>query len=223
MQRQIILVAVIVGLSSCGKKIDLKNTQHKTSYALGVEIANNMKSSEIDLDPEIMAMAMKDVFSEKKLKLTDEELKQTFFYIQDLAQQKLQIKSIENKKKSVEFLEKNKSITNMKISKSGLQYVILKEGKGKTPTAKSTVKMHYVGTLLDGTKFDSTYDRNQPLTLKLDQGIKAWSEGLQYMKAGGRYKLYVPPDLGYGPQGSPSSRIPPNSLLVYDIEILDIR
>lgn len=126
----------------------------------------------------------------------------------------------ENKKKGSEYLEKNKSAEGVKVTASGLQYKVEKEGDGKTPVKTDTVKAHYKGTLVDGTQFDSSYDRGQPAEFPVQGVIPGWSEALQMMKVGSKYKLFVPPELAYGASGRPG--IPANSVLVFEVELIDI-
>jgi FKBP-type peptidyl-prolyl cis-trans isomerase FklB len=126
-----------------------------------------------------------------------------------------------NKKAGEDFLAKNKNEKNIKATESGLQYTVLKEGTGPSPKATDTVKVHYRGTLLDGTEFDSSYKRNEPTTFPVNQVIKGWTEALQKMKVGSKWKIFIPSDLAYGDQGQPPV-VPPASVLVFEIELLSI-
>jgi FKBP-type peptidyl-prolyl cis-trans isomerase len=125
-----------------------------------------------------------------------------------------------NLEKGQKFLADNKSKPNVKTTASGLQYEVITEGKGPSPKATDVVKVHYKGTLLDGTQFDSSYDRGQPAEFPLNQVIRGWTEGLQLMKVGGKNKLVIPSDLAYVPQGRPG--IPGNSTLVFEVELIQI-
>lgn len=120
-----------------------------------------------------------------------------------------------------EFLKQNLEKTGIKVTDSGLQYKVLLEGTGKTPGATDRVTVHYEGTLIDGTKFDSSYDRGEPIDFGLNQVIRGWTEGLQLMKEGAKYKLFIPSDLAYGPQGSPGA-IPPNAALIFTVELIRV-
>ncbi len=119
------------------------------------------------------------------------------------------------------FLKKNKEKSGIKVTDSGLQYKVLLEGTGKSPGATDRVTVHYEGTLIDGTKFDSSYDRGEPIDFGLNQVIRGWTEGLQLMKEGAKYKLFIPSDLAYGPQGSPGA-IPPNAALIFTVELIRV-
>ena len=118
------------------------------------------------------------------------------------------------------FLIKNKSKNGVKTSDSGLQYEVITEGKGKKPKSDDVVKVHYKGTLIDGTEFDSSYKRNSPAEFPVTAVIRGWTEALQMMPVGSKWKLYIPPDLAYGEAGRPS--IPGNSVLIFEVELLDI-
>jgi FKBP-type peptidyl-prolyl cis-trans isomerase len=127
---------------------------------------------------------------------------------------------VKSKKEGEDFLAANKSKEGVKTTASGLQYKVLKEGKGPKPKSTDTVKVHYRGTLLDGTEFDSSYKRGEPVEFPLDQVIKGWTEGLQLMPAGSKYQFWIPANLAYGEPGNRG--IPPNSTLIFEVELLEI-
>lgn len=207
-----LLVAV-----GCTKKLD--TDQKKASYAIGQQIGGNMKQQNIEIDTDIMAMAMKDAIKGDS-KMTKEEIQQAMMQLQESAMKKQQEAGEENKKKGAEFLEKNKTADGVKSTASGLQYKVEKEGDGKIPTKNDTVKAHYKGTLIDGTQFDSSYDRGQPAEFPVQGVIPGWSEALQLMKVGSKYKLFIPPELAYGASGRPG--IPANSVLIFEVELVEI-
>ncbi len=136
-------------------------------------------------------------------------------------QEKIAKVSQENLEAGKAFLEGNKSKEGVKTTESGLQYKVLKEGEGKSPGVSDRVRVHYEGTKIDGTIFDSSYKRGEPATFQADQVIKGWTEGLQLMKAGGKYRLFIPADLAYGVRGA-GKEIGPNEVLQFDVELLEV-
>jgi FKBP-type peptidyl-prolyl cis-trans isomerase FklB len=144
--------------------------------------------------------------------------------LQQKAQEKIQTAmkaaGAENVKKGQAFLDANKEKDGVKVTASGLQYKVVTEGDGAKPVETDKVKVHYSGTLIDGTEFDSSYKRNQPAEFRLNQVIKGWTEGLQLMTVGSKYELYIPSGLAYGPNGPPS--IGPDQTLIFTVELLDI-
>lgn len=218
--KKLLIVGASAGLLiavGCTKKLD--TDLKKASYAIGQQIGGNMKQQNIEIDAEVMAMAMKDAIKGDS-KMTKEEIQQAMMKLQESAMKKQQEAAEENKKKGAEFLEKNKSAEGVKVTASGLQYKVEKEGDGKMPTKTDTVKAHYKGTLIDGTQFDSSYDRGQPAEFPVQGVIPGWSEALQMMKVGSKYKLFIPSELAYGASGRPG--IPANSVLVFEVELMEI-
>lgn len=212
-------------LSPTPSGLELKTYEDSVAYAIGVNIGNNLKRDELFFDLEIIKQGMNDaLYSPNKL-ITDEQvmsLLQSFSNkLQAKYEQKQKELAAENAKKAKEFLENNKKKPNIKVTQSGLQYEVLKEANGAKPTANDKVKVHYVGTLTNGTKFDSSYDRGEPATFPLNGVIKGWTEGLQLMSVGSKYKFYIPPELGYGEQGAPGA-IGPNEVLIFEVELLSI-
>ena len=210
----------IIGLMGCEKKIKLDNDQQKASYAIGQQIGQNLKTQNIEFDSDVLAASIKDAVTGKPARLKPEEMQQALVKLQEGITKKQQEAAVKNKQDGMAFLEKNKANPKVKTTSSGLQYEVITEGSGKTPTEKDTVKAHYNGTLVTGEKFDSSYDRGQPAEFPVSGVIKGWTEALQMMKVGSKLKLYIPPELGYGE--SPRPGIPANSVLVFDVELLDV-
>lgn len=202
------------------QKPDLSSDKGKLSYAIGQQIGRQMKGQGIEIDPNTLAASINDAVTGKDSKLSAQEIQSVMMKAQEAQSAKMQTEAKENKEKGEKFLAENKSKEGVKTTKSGLQYQVLQEGKGKSPKASDVVKVHYKGTLLDGTQFDSSYDRGEPAEFPLNQVIPGWTEGLQLMKIGGKNRLFVPSDLAYGPQGRPG--IPPNSTLIFEVELLEI-
>ncbi|HWU43703.1 MAG TPA: FKBP-type peptidyl-prolyl cis-trans isomerase, partial [Bdellovibrio sp.] len=140
--------------------------------------------------------------------------------LQEMAMKKQQEQADKNAKSGKDFMDKNKTAAGVKTTASGLQYITEKEGTGASPKKEDVVKVHYKGTLMNGEQFDSSYDRGQPAEFPVGGVIPGWTEALQLMKVGGKAKLFIPPELAYGPQGRPG--IPPNSVLIFEVELMDI-
>lgn len=199
----------------------LSNDKEKLSYAIGQQIGAQIKHKGFDLDAEVLAASIGDAVAGRESKLKPEEMQAVMMRAQQAEYERQEKIGKENKDKGTKFLEENKSKEGVKTTKSGLQYVVLTPGKGAMPKAKDTVKVHYKGTLIDGTQFDSSIDRGQPAEFPLNGVIPGWTEALQLMKVGQKNKIFVPSDLAYGPQGRPS--IPPNSVLIFEVELLEIK
>jgi FKBP-type peptidyl-prolyl cis-trans isomerase len=201
------------------KRVNLSNEDTKASYALGVVIATNVKEQELDsLDVEALTLAIQDVLKDQELKIQSEEA-------QGIVQTYMQNAMESRKTKAIEeasaYLEKNKTKEGVQETASGLQYKVIKEGTGKSPGPKDKVTVHYTGMLTDGTVFDSSVERGQPVTFGVGQVIPGWTEALQLMKEGGKWTLYIPYDLAYGERGA-GRDIPPFSTLVFDVELLKV-
>jgi len=213
-------VAATAFLMACDRKPKLDSDKAKVSYAIGQNIAQNIKSQNIDLDARVVGYAVTQGLKGEKAELTQEEQQKAIVNLQQAAQAKTAAEAEANKSSSVAFLEKNKTKENVKTTNSGLQYEVLKAGSGRKPTVKDKVSVHYTGTLITGQKFDSSHDRGQPAEFPVNGIIKGWQEALQMMPEGSVYRLYIPPELGYGAQGQPG--IPGNSVLVFDVELIKI-
>jgi FKBP-type peptidyl-prolyl cis-trans isomerase FkpA/FKBP-type peptidyl-prolyl cis-trans isomerase FklB len=216
-----VLCVAVAGLNACEKKVKLDNDTKKASYGVGTQIGNNMKQQNIEIDADALAAGVKDSLAGKELMLKPEEIQQALMKLQESAIKKQTESADKNKKEGLAFLEKNKAEAGVKTTASGLQYIVEKEGTGKSPTDKDTVSAHYEGKLISGQKFDSSYDRNQPADFPVTGVIPGWTEALKMMKVGAKYKLFVPPELGYG--ASPRPGIPANSVLVFQVELLGIK
>ena len=198
--------------------------KNKISTMVGMDIGRGLTQIKDDIDIKAVEAALEATIKGEKTSLTPEEaltVRQEFMQqmqAKRVAEQK--VAAEKNKTEGAAFLAKNKSAKGVKTTASGLQYLVEKEGKGPKPKATDTVKVNYLGTKIDGTKFDSSYDRGQPATFPLNGVIKGWSEGLQLMPVGSKYKFFVPADLAYG-ENAPGP-IGPNATLVFEVELLDI-
>ena len=198
----------------------------KVSYALGIGIGrqlSQMGAAALNIDD--FAQAIKDVLA-GNLKMNEpeaQELVQDFFAKQEAKQQaEAAEKGKSAKAEGERFLAENGKKAGIITTPSGLQYQVLREGNGKSPKSTDTVECHYEGTLIDGTKFDSSYDRGQTATFPLNQVIAGWTEGLQLMQEGGKYRFFIPYNLGYGERGAGAS-IPPFAALVFDVELVAVK
>ena len=196
----------------------------KMSYILGLQIGGFCKQNEFDVEEELFIKGLNDLIEENELELSQEETTSLMAAFQKKATEKIKevqrTKSIENVKTGQEFLKANKEKSDVKVTDSGLQYKILTEGDGASPTATDRVKVHYVGKLINGKEFDSSYKRDKPAEFLLNQVIKGWTEGLQLMKIGGKNELYIPSNLAYGQNAPPT--IGPNQTLIFTVELIDI-
>ncbi|AZZ37241.1 hypothetical protein CIK05_10730 [Bdellovibrio sp. qaytius] len=217
---KIMLVAAVavIGLVGCNKP-DLKSDKGQASYAIGQQIGRNLKAQNIEIDAKTLAASLTDAMAGKS-ELKEDEIQKAMMKLQEMAMKKQTEEADKNKGKSAEFLEKNKTAEGVKVTASGLQYIVVSEGTGPIPTKTDTVKCHYKGTLTTGEQFDSSYDRGQPAEFPVGGVIPGWTEALQMMKVGSKYKLFIPAELAYGASGRPG--IPPNSALVFEVELLDI-
>lgn len=205
--------------SNNSKNMELKGAADKFSYSLGMDIGKNVKESKFDsLDVDIMIAGLEDVIKGGDVKFTAEESQQIVReYLSGLQEKKAQA----NLKEGEAFLAENAKKDGIVTLESGLQYEVLKMGNGEKPTATSTVKTHYHGTLIDGTVFDSSVDRGEPASFPVNRVIAGWTEALQLMPVGSKWRLYVPSNLAYGPQGSRGA-IGPNETLIFEVELLEI-
>lgn len=195
--------------------------QEKVSYIIGRDMATNLKKQGIDIEAASFTQGLKDVLEGKPSSLSQSEVQQTMMQLQQEMSQKQGASAAENQKEGEAFLAENKNKEGVQKLPSGLQYQILKEGTGKSPSATDQVTTHYHGTLIDGTVFDSSYERNQPATFPVNGVIAGWTEALQLMKEGAKWRLFIPSDLAYGSQGA-GDVIGPNATLIFDVELISV-
>lgn len=200
------------------------NEIEKLSYAMGMNMAEYLGNNPLPIDKNAVIKGMSDTVN-GKAELSNEEYVQSMQKLQQMMQQagkdqfdKIAAEHAEAEKK---FMTENAKRPEVKTTESGLQYEIVSEGKGAKPLAKDTVRVHYVGTLLNGDEFDSSVRRGEPAEFGVGQVIAGWTEALQMMNVGSKYKLYIPARLAYGERGAGQS-IPPNAALVFEVELLDI-
>ncbi|MHC2071035.1 FKBP-type peptidyl-prolyl cis-trans isomerase [Bremerella sp. T1] len=214
------IAMVLVAHAAFAQEIKLETTEQKASYAIGRNIANEVANPDVPFDVEALVAGFRDGLSGKESKLSEEQVTAALQAFQTLVQGQMQKKAEEAAKAGETYLAENAKKEGVETTKTGLQYKVIEAGTGATPKLTDTVVCHYKGTLVDGTEFDSSYKRGEPAQFPVNGVIAGWTEALQKMKVGGKWKLYIPANLAYGPQGRPG--IPPNAVLLFDIELLDI-
>lgn len=233
MKKTLVAVSLATALAACnndgGKVTELKTDKDKESYAIGMSIGRSLKQQEADVEPKVLAQGIADTLQGGQPLMTEDQVRETmmamqkkFMEKQQSAMQARQGNADENLKKSEAFLAENAKKEGVKTTASGLQYKVIKEGKGASPKPTDVVSVHYKGTLPDGTEFDSSYKRGEPAQFPVNGVIPGWTEALQLMKPGAKYELYIPPQLAYGPNGA-GQAIGPNQALVFEVELLEVK
>jgi FKBP-type peptidyl-prolyl cis-trans isomerase len=191
------------------------------SYAIGLSVASSLKEQNLDrLDPTVLSSAIQDVFDNKTPKFTPNEAQDIIQnYLKELSEKQFAV----NKEEGEAFLAENAAKASVTSTPSGLQYEVIVEGSGKTPSATDVVEVHYHGTLINGNVFDSSIERGTPATFGVNQVIKGWTEALQLMKEGAKYRLYIPQDLAYGAHPHPGGPIEPLMALIFDVELIAVK
>lgn len=220
------LVALLISFYSLGQdSVDLEDEDERIAYSLGANIGQNLVAQELieGIDVQIFVAGMLDAFTDD-LKLQPAEMMAAIQTYMERQADADQLALSENLTMSAEFLEQNSQNEGVVTLDSGLQYLVLESGPegGTSPTPSDSVLAHYHGTLIDGNVFDSSVDRGEPASFGVSQVISGWTEALQLMKTGDKWRLFIPPDMAYG-ESSPTPAIPPNSALIFDVELLEVR
>ena len=204
---------------------ELKTLGDRASYSYGFNIGRSIKSQGADVNVEQLLRGLKDSLGDAKPLLSEPEMREAVTSFQKETQAKKgerdKVQGEKNKKDGEEFLAKNRTNPDVKVTTSGLQYKVVKEGTGNKPVPTDNVTVHYRGTLIDGTEFDSSYSRGEPAKFQLNRVIKGWTEGLQLMSVGAKYQFFIPSDMAYGPQAT-GPKIGPHSTLIFDVELISI-
>jgi FKBP-type peptidyl-prolyl cis-trans isomerase FklB len=225
--RTVVLLAIAVQLLPWSSlAADLASEREKLGYSIGYQVGSDFQRQGIEIDPEMLVKGARDALSGAEPAMTPDEMRQTLTEVQHRAMQAAQAKRKEEAGRNLEagkaFLAENGAREGVTTTASGLQYEVLTAGSGPRPEAKAQVTVHYRGTFLDGTEFDSSYSRNEPATFPLDRVIPGWQEALPLMSEGSKWKLFVPSSLAYGERGQ-GARIPPNATLVFEVELLSAK
>lgn len=224
---------LLASTASFAGKLDTDN--QKSNYMIGSDVGAYIKKSGMDFDSKAFMAGINDAVAGKDSQLTPEQitsLRTALQAEQKVAQEaqrkemmaKLDADKVKNLETGKAFMAKKANAKGIMSTESGMLYEVISKGDGAKPeSASSTVVVHYTGTLIDGTKFDSSVDRGQPATFALNQVIKGWTEGLQLMNTGSKYRFYIPPGLAYGSDARPGSPIGPNSTLIFDVELIEVK
>lgn len=209
-----------------GKEDPFKTDDQKASYALGMSLGGNMVRQGFEVEFDAFFRGFRDAMEQNQSLLDDQEIRDALIGFRARTQEKRErefiAKNEKNEKEGAAFLAANRKKKNVVTTASGLQYKVIRAGQGKSPTASDTVVTHYKGTLIDGTVFDSSYQRGEPASFQTSGVIRGWTEALLLMKIGSKWELYIPPELAYGVRGSLPA-IGPNATLIFEIELLEIK
>jgi len=216
----------LCNVSLAEDKTALETEDERISYSVGYQMGGDFKNQKLNIQPETFLKGIQDALAATQPAMSEQEMRQTLIDLKTKveAQQREEKLAMteKNRESGKAFLESNAKKEGVKTVQSGLQYKVLTEGDGEPPKATDTVTVHYRGTLIDGTEFDSSYSRNQPATFALNRVIPGWTEGLQLMKPGAKLMLFIPPELAYGERGA-GAQIGPNSTLIFEVELLEVK
>ena len=230
MKKQVITLASAVSMiatsallttNTLAEEAPLSTDNQKFSYGVGMQIGQSISRQKVKVDQDALILAIKDALEGKEPRVPLDELQR----VMEAEEKKIAAQQTASSDKNLEigkaFLAENKKLDGVKTTDSGLQYRVITAGSGVNPKTTDTVTVHYRGTLIDGQEFDSSYKREQPATFPLNGVIKGWQEALPMMKEGGKWEIFVPSDLAYGPKGA-GGAIGPNETLIFEIELLKI-
>jgi FKBP-type peptidyl-prolyl cis-trans isomerase len=205
---------------------ELKGEKEKISYSIGMDIGGNLKRGAVEVDPDMLAKGLKDSYTGGNTLLTEDQARQAIEDFQNalMAKKEETMRKLTEKNKAdgEKFLAENAKKEGVKSLPSGLQYREITPGKGKSPKTSDTVTTHYKGTLIDGTEFDSSYKRGEPLSFPVSGVIAGWTEALQLMKEGAKWQLFIPSNLAYGERGA-GGVIGPNATLIFEVELISVK
>jgi len=216
-----LIVVLLANIGFAGEPIQLKDENERLSYSYGFQIGDSLKSNKVTVNPEALIQGLQDALGGAEPRMTQEEMRATLQQLQD----KIRVaKYAERRKKGEgyrgegrEYLAENAKKPGVVTLPSGLQYKVIREGKGKSPGPHDSVTVQYRGTLINGSEFDSSYRKGEPATFRVDGVIKGWTEALQLMKEGAKWQLFIPADLAYGERGALADRT-----LIFDVELISV-
>jgi len=208
-----------------GENLDFKDERVRFSYSLGFRIGGDIKRRDIQVKPELLLKGVQDAVAGNKPLMTQREMRSTLATLnKEIAaaqEQEMKARAEQNLAAGKAFLAEKAKEEGVTTLPSGLEFKVIKEGSGRTPESSDTVTVHYRGTLIDGTEFDSSYRRSKPATFRVEGVIPGWTEALQLMKEGARWQLFIPPELAYGDKRT--QKIEPNSTLIFELELISIK
>ena len=227
---QLSLVGLMVALVGCSgasqePEVTLESSDARLSYGIGLRMGQRMSADGMQVDVAAYTAGLEDAMTGAEAKLTDEEINTEMSAFQERLQAEAEVERVAQAQSNLEagraYMEEMSANEDVQTTESGLQYIVMEPGEGDNPVAADSVEVHYEGRLIDGSVFDSSIERGQTVTFGLTQVIPGWTEGLQLMKPGGKFKLIIPPELGYG-EGGAGQMIGPNATLVFDVELISI-
>jgi len=220
-----ISMTLVSGISMAGEQVELKTENDKINYSVGYRIGGNFEQQEVEMKPDMLLQGVEDATSDGKPLMTEQEMNTVLTSLANRVKaaqmEQMKKQGAENLNTGEAFLAENSGKEGVTTLPSGLQYKVITAGTGKSPQKSDKVTVHYRGTLIDGTEFDSSYSRNKPATFGVGQVIPGWTEALQLMKEGDKWELVIPSKLAYGERRA-SAKIPPNSTLIFEVELISV-
>ena len=221
----VVSMVLFFGVGFAGEKPEVKGENDRISYSVGYQVGGDFKRQGVDLNPDLLVKGVQDALSGAKPLMSQQEMNKTLV---DLKRKVVSAQREEQKKAAEKnladgkiFIEENGKKEGVATLPSGLQYKVIEKGSGASPKKTDTVTVNYKGTLIDGSEFDSSYKRGKPATFRVDGVIAGWTEALQLMKPGAKWKLFIPSNLAYGERGA-GAKIPPNATLIFEVELLSV-
>ena len=219
------VLGLAYGICSASEPVELKTENDKINYSVGYRLGSDFQRQGVEMNSAIVQKGIDDATGGGEALMTEEEMRTVMMTmatrIKAEQMEKMKKQGAENVKAGEAFLAENAGKEGVKTTDSGLQYKVITAGEGKSPQKSDKVTVHYRGTLIDGTEFDSSYSRNEPATFGVGQVIPGWTEALQMMKEGDKWEIYIPSKLGYGERGA-GAKIPPNSTLIFEVELISV-